>query len=349
METAGNRQLLLTKPINALGRLERLSIRLAGITQQLAPPLTPRSLMICAGDHGITQEGISAFPSTATAQLIRNNLNGGAASSVIARQMDVNVIVLDVGVAAELTDHPQLRRQKVGYGTKNFAREPAMTRQEAVTAIEVGIQQTMATIEEGARLLIAGDLGIGNTAAASAIAALMTDLPVSQVTGMGTGIGLLGWRRKCEVIQNALLLHLPDPNDPIDLLSKVGGFEIGAMIGVIIAGAAARVPVLLDGMVATAAAAIAAKLCVGAKSFMIAGHRSAEPGHAALLDHLDLAPVLELDLAMGEGVGAMLSLPILEAAVRTLNEMATFSEAEIARPRALESSESSATWESVFA
>ncbi len=346
MEMAGNRQLQLSKPVNALGSLERLSIRLAGITGQLDPSLRPRTLILCAGDHGITQEGVSAFPSAATAQMVRNCLAGGAGVNVLARQFDVTVKLLDVGIAEELPNHPQLYKHKIQLGTKNFANEEAMTRQEAVHAIEAGIQTALIEAENGAKLFVIGDIGVGSTTSASAIAALMCKLPVSQVTGMGTGIGLLGWRRKCEVIERALLLHLPDANDPIDLLSKVGGFEIAAMVGVIIAGASLRLPVLLDGLVSTAAAAIAAKLCIGTKSFMIAGHRSVEPGHGALLEHLDLTPILELNLAIGEGVGSILSIPILEAAVATLNQMATFEETKIERPRPLEST---LLWEPTFA
>lgn len=346
MEMAGNRQLLLTKPVNALGRLERLSIRLAGITRQLRAPLAPRSVIICAGDHGVVQENVSAFRSDVTAQMIRNCLAGGAAVSVLAKKFDVKLAILDVGVAEELDDHPLIYQSKIQPGTKNFAYECAMSRQDAVLAIEAGIRTAYSEINAGARLLIAGDMGIGNTTASAAIAAAITELPVSQVTGMGSGIGLLGWRRKCEIIEQALALHLPDANDPVDILSKIGGFEIAALAGVIIAGAASRVPVVLDGIAAAAAAAIAVQLCVGTKSFVIAGHCTVEPGHAALLEHLDIAPVLDLDLALGEGTGAILALPILEAAVATLNEMATFDDAQISRPRSLESS---AIWEPVIA
>ncbi len=332
MEEAGNRQLALTKPVNALGRLERLSIRLAGITGQMHPTLTPRTVMICASDHGIAQEGVSAFPPVVTTQMVKNMLQGGAAVNVLARQFGVDLQVVDVGVEGDLPPHPHLIVQKVRRGTTNFFHQPAMSRQEAVTAIETGIRVANDQIAAGTRLLLLGDMGIGNTTASSAIAALFTGLPVTQVTGMGSGIGLLGWRRKCEVIEQALTFHLPDVNDPIDVLSKVGGFEIAATAGIIIAGAAARVPVILDSLATTAGAAIAAQLCVAAKSFMLAGHRSAEPGHAALLDHLGLAPVLELDVALGEATGALLSIPILEAAVTTLNEMATFADAGIDLP-----------------
>lgn len=334
MEMVGNRQLQLAKPVNALGRLERLSIRLAGITHQLRPALSPRTVIICASDHGITSEGVSAYRPEVTAQMVRNFLAGGAAINVLARQLGINVVVVDMGVAGELPEHPRLHANKLAHGTHNFAQRPAMSRQQAVASIEAGIRVATEEIAHGTRLLLVGDMGIGNTTSSAAIAAVVTDLPVSQVTGMGTGVGILGWRRKCEVIERALALHLPDPNDPVDLLSKVGGFEIGAIAGIIIAAAAARVPVVLDGLITAAGAAIAAMLCPATKSFMIAGHRSVEPGHGALLDHLDLLPVLDLDLALGEGTGAALALPVLEAAVATLNEMTTFDDAQITRARA---------------
>ncbi|MEZ4860468.1 MAG: nicotinate-nucleotide--dimethylbenzimidazole phosphoribosyltransferase [Caldilineaceae bacterium] len=337
MEMVGNQQQNLAKPANALGRLEKLSIRLAGITRQMNPPLAPRTVIICAGDHGVTREGVSAYPAAVTAQMVRNFLAGGAAINVLARQFGVNVIVADIGVAEDLPSDAQLRSYKVRYGTDNFAQGPAMSRAEAVTAVEAGIKVANAEIDAGTNLLLTGDMGIGNTTASAAITAVFTQLPVSQVTGMGTGVGLMGWRRKCEVIESALAYHYPDQNDPIDVLSKVGGLEIGAIAGIVIAGAAARIPVVLDGIIATAGAAIAAALCPATKAFMIAGHRSVEPGHSALLDYLDLTPVLNLDLALGEGTGAVLALPILEAAVNTLNQMATFADAEVAQTKSLES------------
>ncbi|MBX3011433.1 MAG: nicotinate-nucleotide--dimethylbenzimidazole phosphoribosyltransferase [Caldilineaceae bacterium] len=336
MELVASQQQQLTKPTNALGRLEKLSARLAGITGAMAPSLRPRTVIVCAGDHGVTLEGVSAYPSEVTKQMVYNFLAGGAAINVLARQFDVNVIVLDVGVSGELPAHPRLRARKVRHGTANLAQGPAMSRREAVAAIEAGIRVAQEEIAAGSHLLLTGDMGIGNTTPSAAIAAVFTGLPVSQVTGMGTGVGLEGWRRKCAVIESALALHLPDPQDPIDVLSKVGGLEIGAIAGVIIAGAAARVPVVIDGVISTAGATLAVALCPAAKSFIIAGHRGVEPGHTALLDYLDLTPVLNLDLALGEGTGAVLALPILEAAVTTLNEMATFEEAQVAQARSAE-------------
>ena len=329
MEAARSRQQELTKPPGALGMLEELSARLAGMTGQMRPTLTPRTVIVCAGDHGVTAEGVSAYPSEVTGQMVRNFLAGGAAINVLARQFGAKVVVLDVGVASELPTHPQLYSMKIRPGTRNMTTETAMTRREAVMAVEAGITVANSEIAEGARLLLTGDMGIGNTTSTAAITAVLTNTSVSQVVGMGTGVGLPGWRRKCEAIERAISLHLPDPNDPIDVLSKVGGFEIGAIAGVILAAAAARVPVIVDGAISTAGAALAVKLCPASKAFMIMGHRSTEPGHTVLLSSLELNPLLDLQLHLGEGTGATLALPILDAAVATLNEMATFSEANV--------------------
>lgn len=329
MEAARSRQQQLTKPPGSLGILEELSARLAGMTGQMRPPLAPRTVIVCAGDHGVTDEGVSAYPSEVTAQMVLNFLAGGAAINVLARQFNAKVVVLDVGVAADLPTHPQLYSMKVRPGTHNMTIQAAMSRREAVAAVEAGIAVANAEIAEGAHVLLTGDMGIGNTTATAAITAVLTGTPVSQVVGMGTGVGLPGWRRKCDAIERALALHFPDPNDPMDILSKVGGLEIAAIAGVVLAGAAARIPVIVDGAIATAGAALAVKLCPACKAFMIIGHRSTEPGHTVLLNYLELNPVLDLNLHLGEGTGAVLTLPILDAAVATLNDMATFQEAKV--------------------
>jgi len=331
MEAVRARQNELTKPKGSLGVLETLSAQMAGITGFMQPILSPRSVIICAGDHGVVAEGVSAYPPDVTYQMVHNFLAGGAAINVMARQIDARVIVLDVGVASDLPHHLQLRSKKVRYGTANMVLQPAMTPAEAVAAIEAGITTAEAEINAGARLLVTGDMGIGNTTASAAIAAVLTDLPVGEVTGPGTGLGLAGWRRKCQVIQQALDKHRPAANAPLDILSKVGGLEIAAIVGVILTAAAERIPVIIDGFVSTAGAALAAELCPEAKQFMIAGHRSPEPGHQALLRMLELEPVLDLGMRLGEGTGAILAIPLLEAAVATLNEMATFEEAHVAQ------------------
>ena len=331
-EAARRRQQMLTKPPEALGRLEELSVQLAGITGEMRPPLRPCHVLVCAGDHGVAAEGVSAYPSAVTAQMVANFLAGGAAINVLARQVGAEVVVVDAGVAGDLPDAPNLYKMKVRAGTANFAHEPAMSPAEAQAAVEAGIAAARRAIDAGARVLATGDMGIGNTTASAAIAAVLTGRPAAETTGFGTGIGRSGWQKKVAVIEGALELHLPDPYDPLDVLSKIGGLEIGAIAGIVLAAAAARVPVIIDGIISTAGAALAVGLAPAAKSFIIAGHQSMEPGHRALLEHLDLQPLVNLDLRLGEGTGALLALPILDAAVATLNEMATFDEANVSGP-----------------
>lgn len=329
MEAAGTRQANLTKPPGALGRIEALSIQLAGITGQLRPTLSPRQVIVCAADHGVTVEGVSAFPSAVTAQMVLNFLHGGAAINVLARLFGATVQVLDVGVQSDLPAHPLLTTAKVRRGTGNMRREPAMQPAEAVAAITAGIAAAESAIAGGARVLATGDMGIGNTTASAAIAAVLTGKSPAEVTGYGTGLSEEGRRHKVQVIEDALAQHRPDPADALAVLAQVGGLEIGAIAGVILAGAAGRVPVVVDGIISTAGAAIAAGLCPAVRPFLIAGHRSAEPGHGVLLAHLGLTPLIDLDLRLGEGTGAALALPLLDAAVATLNEMATFAEAQV--------------------
>lgn len=329
MESARMRQQRIAKPDGSLGRLEALSVQLAGISGSLRPPLSPRTVIVCAADHGVVSEKVSAFPKGVTHQMVLNFLAGGATINVLARQLGAKVVVLDVGVDATLPQHMLLHSMKVRPGTGNIAKEQAMTRAEVLTAIEAGIAAANAEIQAGAKLIVVGEMGIGNTTPSAAIAAVITGVAAEEVTGQGTGLGLAGWRRKCAVVAQALELHQPDVDDPIDILSKIGGLEIAAAAGVILAAAAARVPVLLDGIVSTAAAALAVKFAPDAKNVMIAGHRSTEPGHRLLLNVLDLMPILDMDMRLGEGTGGILAIPILEAALSTLNEVATFEEAQI--------------------
>ena len=321
-----------TKPPGSLGRLEELALQLGLIQRRPDPAVTHPHVLVCAGDHGVAAEGVSAYPSAVTAQMVANFLAGGAAINVLARQVGAEVVVVDVGVAGELPDAPNLYKMKVRAGTANFAHEPAMSPAEAQAAVEAGIAAARRAIDAGARVLATGDMGIGNTTASAAIAAVLTGRPAAETTGFGTGIGRSGWQKKVAVIDRALALHLPDPYDPLDVLSKIGGLEIGAIAGIVLAAAAARVPVIIDGIISTAGAALAVGLAPAAKSFIIAGHQSMEPGHRALLEHLDLRPLVNLDLRLGEGTGALLALPILDAAVATLNEMATFDEANVSGP-----------------
>jgi nicotinate-nucleotide--dimethylbenzimidazole phosphoribosyltransferase len=331
-EAARRRQQSLTKPPGALGRLEELSVQLAGITGSLRPPLRPCRVLVCAGDHGVTAEGVSAYPSEVTTQMVLNFLAGGAAVNVLARLFGAEVTVVDVGVKSELPDHPQLIKAKIRPGTNNFYQEPAMTRHEALASIEVGIAVAESAIQQGVRLLVTGDMGIGNTTASAAIAAVLTELPVIEVTGLGTGIGRDGWRHKIEVIEHALEYLMPDIHDPVDILSKVGGLEIGAIAGIVLAAAANRTPVIVDGVISTAGAALAVGLRPAVRAFLIPSHQSQEPGHRALLEQMDLRPLMNLDMRLGEGTGALLALPLLDAALATLNEMATFDEAGVSGP-----------------
>jgi len=329
MTAAQERQAQLTKPAGALGRLESLSIQMAGITGQINPPLTERAVIVAAGDHGVTAEGVSAFPSEVTPQMVFNFLNGGAAINVLARQAGARVVVLDAGVAADLPEHPALVNAKVGPGTHNFAQGPAMTREQAVQSIEAGIAAVAREYEQGLHLVGTGDMGIGNTTPSSAICAVLTGADIITVTGRGTGIDDTALKNKVDVIQRALDVNQPNPNDALDVLAKVGGFEIGAIAGVVLGAAARRIPVLVDGFISTAGALIAAGLAPLSRDYMIAAHRSVEPGHKIMQKHLNLDPIFHLDLRLGEGTGSALAMPVVVSATATLNEMATFAEAAV--------------------
>lgn len=323
------RQQTLTKPPGSLGRLEELSIRLAAITGNPRPSVTRKAVIIMAADHGVTAEGISAYPAAVTPQMVLNFLRGGAAINVLARQADAHVVVVDIGVDADFESYPELVRRKIARGTQNMARGPAMTREQAEAAINVGIEIVNAEVARGLDLIATGDMGIGNTTASSAIVAALTGEPVSKTTGRGTGVDDAGLARKIAVIERALAVNQPDANDPLDVLSKVGGLEIAALVGVIVGGAANRVPVVIDGFISGAAALVAARLEPRVKPYLIAAHRSVEAGHQVVLDQLDLHPLLDLNLRLGEGTGAALAFHLIEAAVRALNEMTTFAEAGV--------------------
>lgn len=331
MAAARARQASLTKPAGSLGRLEALSVQLAGIAGQALPRVDRKAVIVLAGDHGVTAEGVSAYPSEVTAQMVLNFLGGGAAVNVLARQVGARVVVVDVGVAGDLPAHPDLVPAKVARGTASFLRGPAMSREQAAQAIAAGAGVVAAEAGRGLDLLATGEMGIGNTTPASAIAAVYTGLPVAQVTGRGTGVDDAGLARKVEVIEAALALHRPDPDDPLGVLAAVGGFEIGAIAGVCLAAAAHRVPVVVDGFISAAGALIAAALCPAARPYMIASHLSVEQGHGPLWKALGLEPLLALDLRLGEGSGAVLAMHLVEAACRILGEMATFEDAGVSR------------------
>jgi nicotinate-nucleotide--dimethylbenzimidazole phosphoribosyltransferase len=319
----------LTKPRGSLGRLEILARRVAGIVGQVRPRFSERLVFVLAGDHGVTAEGVSAYPSDVTAQMVYNFVRGGAAINVLARHVGARVIVVDMGVDAELPALPGLVSRKVRRGTHNFAQQAAMTMDEALACVESGIELAAIEIKGGHTWVVTGDMGIGNTTASSAIVAAMTGASVERVTGGGTGVTGEALAHKAAVIKAALDRRQPKAQDALDVLSKLGGFEIGGLAGIILGAAVRRCPVVLDGLIATAAALLAVGLVPAAREYLIAGHRSVEPGHTVALDALGLDPVLDLELRLGEGTGGALALPVLEAACRLLDEMATFEEAGV--------------------
>lgn len=335
MAEARARQVTLTKPPGSLGRLEDLSIQLAGITGHPRPRIRHKLAVVMAADHGVVAEGVSAYPPAVTAQMIANFAQGGAAISVLARTAGARLVAVDIGVNAEVPPAPGTRCRKVARGTRNFLHEAAMGREEALQALAVGIAIVEEERPAGLDLLATGDMGIGNTTAASAITAVLCGRGAAEVTGPGTGLPPAGVVQKARVIEKAIASLRPAPDNPLDVLAKVGGLEIAGIAGLILGAAAHRVPVVLDGFISGAAALVAAGLAPAVRPYLIAAHRSAEPGHAAILAHLGLAPLLNLDLRLGEGTGAVLAMPIVEAAARILDEMATFEEAGVAgRPEA---------------
>ena len=323
------RQHQLTKPRGSLGRLEELSVRIAGITGKVMPNIEQKAIVTMAGDHGVIVEGVTAYPQEVTAQMVYNFLRGGAAINVFARHIDARVVVVDMGVAANLELHPLLVSRKIAFGTRNMAKEPAMSREQALQAIVSGIEVVNDEIAKGLDIVGVGDMGIGNTTPSSAICAAITGESVARVTGKGVGISDEQLASKVTVIETALALNKPDPDDAIDVLSKVGGFEIGGITGVILGAAAQRIPAVIDGFIAGAAALIATGLCPRAKDYLIAAHASAEAGHRVILDYLGSKPILDLEMRLGEGTGAALAISIIEAAVKALAEMATFTDAGI--------------------
>lgn len=318
----------LTKPLGSLGMLEDLAERLAGIYGNSLPVIGNKAVIVMAGDHGVVSEGVSAFPQEVTAQMVLNFISGGAGINVLARHAGARVVVVDVGVARAV-EHPLLVQRNVRRSTGNLARGPAMSREEAVAAIEVGIELARAEIARGANLLATGDMGIGNTTPSSAILAAISGFPVERLVGRGTGINDERLANKVRAIQSALAINRPDPRDGLDVLAKIGGLEIGGLTGVILAAAAHRIPVVVDGFISTAAALIASRLHPKVTDYMVASHVSVEPGHRIMLDLLGLEPMLHMKMRLGEGTGAALAMHLLEAATKILREMATFADAGV--------------------
>lgn len=320
----------LTKPRGALGVLEAAAIRLAGIGGQCPPPLpAPAALAIFAGDHGVHAEGVTPWPQEVTAQMVANFAAGGAAVNAFAAQVGASVLVVDVGVAGVVEASAAVLDRRVRPGTANLAVESAMTRSEALAAVDVGIEIAQRLVDGGARCLLTGDMGIANTTASAALIAAFTGSDPEAVTGRGTGIDDEHLARKIDVVRRALARHDVDRSDPLGVLAAVGGLEHAALAGFILGGAAQHVPVLLDGVIAGAAALVAQALAPGVTAYCFAGHRSAEPGHSVALASLGLTPLVDLGLRLGEGTGAALALPLLQCAAAALREMATFDSAGV--------------------
>ena len=324
----------LTKPLGSLGQLEEIARRYVAIVENPRPRIQRKIIFTFAADHGVTAEGVSAYPKEVTPQMVDNILGQGAGVNVLARHAGARVIVVDIGVDHDFSPRDGLTIRKVARGTANIARGPAMTRNQALQALLVGVEMADQAKEQNVDLVGTGDMGIGNTTPSSAILACLTQLPVSQVTHRGTGIDDSTLHHKIKVIEQAISLNRPDPQDPLDILSKIGGLEIAGIAGLIIGCAAQRIPVVVDGFISTAGAMIAVELNPLIKEYIFASHQSVEIGHRFMWEHIGQKPILNLALRLGEGTGSALAMSIIEAAVRVLNEMATFHEAKVSEAKA---------------
>ena len=330
MERAAARQAVLTKPAGSLGVLEELSVRIAGMTGRLDPPLERAVVFVLAADHGVAAEGVSAYPSDVTAQMVANFLRGGAAINVLARAVGARVVVADLGVATDVDAHPDLRAMKVRRGTASITRGPAMSVEEAGLAIDMGRELVRS---EAPDIAITGDMGIGNTTASGALICALSGLDAADVAGRGTGVDDAGLERKLRAVREALRVNRDAiARGPLETLAAVGGVEIAGLAGVILEAASSRKPVIIDGFIAGAAALVAAAMAPEVTGYLIASHRSHERGHGLVLERLGLRPLLDLDLRLGEGTGGALALPLVRASVRLLNEMATFADAGVSGP-----------------
>jgi nicotinate-nucleotide--dimethylbenzimidazole phosphoribosyltransferase len=318
----------LIKPPGSLGQLEKVAVKLAGMTGRPRPRIGKRTVIVMAGDHGVIDEGVSAAPQDVTWQMLPAFVKGVAGIGVLARHAGASITVVNVGVAADV-DIPGVLNRRIKAGTGNIARGPAMTRDEAVAALEVGIQVALAEIDKGATLLALGDMGIGNTTPSSAILAVLGGYSAGEVTGRGTMINDQALERKRGAVTRALAINRPNPADGVDVLAKVGGLEIAGLAGVVLGGALRRVPVLVDGFITTAAALIASAIKPESKNYLLASHLSGESGHGLMLELLGLTPMLNMGMRLGEGTGAALAMHIVDAACRVLDEMVTFQEAGV--------------------
>jgi len=320
----------LTKPKGSLGRLEEFAQRIVAIKGNKPPlSLEKKAIFTFASDHGVVEENISLYPKEVTEQMVYNFLKGGAGINVLARHVGADVIVIDIGVDCDFQNTPGLLIKKVVRCTRNMRKGPAMTKNESERCIDTGIDVAIEHAKKGYTIFGTGDMGIGNTTASSAITAVMTGRPVAQVTGKGTGISDQALKHKIKVIEEAIAINVPDPKNPLDVLSKVGGAEIGGIAGLIIGAASRKIPIVLDGFISTAGAMIAYSIEPKVKDYMFAAHKSVEVGHKALLDAIGIEPILDLGLRLGEGTGAALAMHLIEAGLKTYTEMATFEEAGV--------------------
>ncbi len=320
----------LTKPLGSLHGLEELAVRMAGITGRARPQGLGKCIVLMAGDHGVAVEGVSAYPQEVTAQMVGNFLRGGAAINAFARHAGAELMLVDVGVAVDLPAADGLRRAKVAYGTGNIARGPAMTVEQALQAVAVGIEAAGEAIARGARIIGLGEMGIGNTTPSTAIVACYSLQPLAALTGCGTGLSGVAVAHKAAVIGRALAANRPDPAQPLDVLAKVGGFEIAGLVGVILGAAAGRAAVVLDGVITSAAALLAVKLAPAAAEYLVGSHFSCEPAHDEALALLGIKAYLHLNMRLGEGTGAALGMTLIDAGLGVLNDMKTFGEAAVA-------------------
>lgn len=318
-----------SKPRRSLGRIEDLACQISAIRGTSKPDPPRKAIVVMGADHGVAEEGVSAYPQEVTGQMLLNFARGGAAINVLARHAGARVVVVDMGVKVPLPAVPEIRVHRIGPGTRNFTKGPAMTREEVVAAVEVGIRIAEELVGDGVTLLGIGDMGIGNTTAASALAAVFTGAPAEEVAGRGTGIDDVAFKRKVDVIRRGLSVNRPDPQDGFDALAKVGGFEIAGLAGVILGGAASGVPIVVDGFICGAAALAATRIASLTAGYLISSHRSVEVGHQLVLQALGTKPLLDLDLRLGEGTGAALAMNLVEASLCILREMATFAAAGV--------------------
>ncbi len=319
----------LTKPKGSLGRLEEFALRYCLINGNLEPPGLEKCVLVFAGDHGVTEEGVSAFPKDVTFQMVKNFLDGGAGINVLARHVGAEVKVIDIGVDHDLSNIDGLIHRKVAHGTKNMTKGPAMTRTEAETAIVAGAEVAETVIGEGKNILATGEMGIGNTTPASAITAVLCQKAPEEVTGRGTGIDSSSYHKKIQLIHQAIMVNKPDRNDPIDCLSKVGGLEIAGICGMILKACQMKIPVVVDGFISGAGAVVAKALCPHVSDYIFCGHCSVEKGHKVQMDFLGQRPILDLDMRLGEGTGAVLAMSLIEAGLKIYKEMATFDQAAV--------------------